>query len=177
MELLPSSLWPVFFDCDCVTPSSGLRVYFDFISIFFFFPGTCSSLTHIPPPSPGPLCVSSCSSSSFTRSPAQEPSLNDRRRESFSSRPKGFPFSVFLSLSLSLLNRKKKKKRRLCGVGSDVVLRSYLCIQAKLFLFLWLFLIYSEIGQMLRGSAGSHGGRKRRTEYPLAGGKKRTGPV
>jgi hypothetical protein len=30
---------------------------------------------------------------------------------------------------------------------------------------------------MLRGSAGSHGGRKRRTEYPLAGGKKENCPV
>lgn len=51
MELLPSSLWPVFFDSDCVTPSSGLRVYFDFISIFFSSPGLVPhSLTSLHPP-------------------------------------------------------------------------------------------------------------------------------
>lgn len=134
MELLPSSLWPVFFDCDCVTPSSGLRVYFDFISIFFFFPGTCSSLTHIPPPSPGPLCVSSCSSSSFTRSPAQEPSLNDRRRVSF-SRPR---------ISSFFFNG----ERDFCISFFLFPLYLYTYKRRKSFL---LFLIYFEIGQMLIG--------------------------
>jgi hypothetical protein len=56
--------------------------------------------------------------------------------------PAGQKDFLFLFFSLSLLNGKKKKKRRLCGVGSDVFLRSYLCIQAKLF---FIFMIIFDL--------------------------------
>jgi hypothetical protein len=58
--------------------------------------------------------------------------------------PAGQKDFLFLFFSLSILNRKKKKKkkRRLCGVGSDVFLRSYLCIQAKLF---FIFMIIFDL--------------------------------